>query len=758
MGAVAGVLFIAALVAGVVLAATMKPPSGDGSDMQPNGLDSFQMNQNSEGQVVPMIWGKVRMTTNILWYGNLRSEAVYEKSGGKGFGGSTKTLTGFNYYMDIWHAICQGPNVTLHSVYIQDRNEDLSELGTYTFNSGDDGTYPTEPGQYASPMTGVAHLFLDNYFLGLNVNQVPVMHLVVSRTSDAPLTYVNETNGVNPAAVIYDLLLESGVLAGDINVASFNTASTYWHNKGYGLNISLTRQAETRDHINSIFTYVDGCLRVDENDQFVLTAYRDTDASQATIDTEDFKKFQFKRRAWDDVFCDFRANFLDETADFTKRTVRVRNPAVRSLIGHSRQKSLDLTAFRDADTASKRLWEMMKKWSYPEAQIKCTVGIEYAKVNVGDIITINHDDYEISNAEFRVISKDEADLDSNEVQFDLIQSLEGLFDDNYGGGGQTLWVTPSYTPVALAYERVIELPYTETFGQTPAFLCLGARVGQEEGFSIQFSPDGSDYTTHTLCEDMAQYGTLAEAYTDATEAIDDDIGILFTPYRDDPSFDDLSRLSLFTVLRIGVLYDTATGNYELFGFQTLTPEGSSDYRITGVIRGLLNTTKRSWTIANTELWLTSVGTNVITGLTASDFYLKFIPYTATAEVSAGACSPIQIEGQNVAATPWPPTVVEVAKSGATNSVTVTPTPRLYLGAGMRSGTSQTDQLPPEFDGTFQWYTSISGTVTTETSYQFTVTQAGAFTLYVRSQVSGLSSAWQTITVGASDATYYGPAA
>jgi len=707
-----------------------------------------------------MVWGKVRLTTNILWYGNLETESVYEKAGGKGMfgGGGKKTLTGYNYYMDIWHALCQGPNVTLHSVYIQDRAKDLSELGTYTFNSGDDGTYPTEPGVYASPITGVAHVFLDRYFMGMNVNQVPTLHFVVSRESDAPLTYANESNGVNPAAIIYDLLLESGAYSGDIDIDSFNEAATYWHSKGYGLNIALTKQSEVRNHINTIFSYVDGCLRVDENDKFILKAYRSSDTPLATFETADFKSFTFKRRAWDDVYCDFRANFTDETQEFTTRTIRVRNPAVRTLIGQSRQKVLDLTAFRDVDTASKRLWEQMKRWSYPEAQVKCTVGIEFVGRSVGDLISIDHDDYDISSAEFRIVGKDESELDSNSVSFELVQELEGLFDDNYGAAGTPLWNTPDYTPDVLPYERVIELPYTETYGMTPAFLCLGARAGQEEGFSIMFSPDGSDYITHEISSDFSQYGTLDEEYTEDTEAIDDDIGILFTPYRDDPSFDDLSRISLFTVLRVGVLYDTVSGAYELFGFQTLTPEGASSYRITGVIRGILNTDKATWGTANTEVWLAPLGTNVVTGLTATDFYMKFVPFAQGDEVAIGDCAAQQITGQNLASTPWPPSTVQVDKVSATNSVTVTPTTRIYLGAGTRDGVSQTDQDPPEFDGTFQWYTSITAAVTTvdPASHTFTVTQAGAFTLYVRSLVSGMSSAWQSITVGGSDATYYGP--
>lgn len=718
----------------------------------------LQVNDNSEGQVVPLFWGRGKLSTNILWYGNLETVPVFAKAGGKGFMGGGKQ-SGFDYYVDVWHGLCKGPNVTLYNVYVEETEEDLSELGSYTFNDGNDGTYPTEPGSYASPMTPIAHIFLDRYYIGENVNTVPTLHFKIGRASSAPLSYVNETNGVNPAAIVYDLLVdEAGVPSGDIDLTSFNEASTYWHSKGYGLNIKITRQAQVREHIGRVLSFVDASLYVNRDGQYVLKAHRNTDTSVATFDTEDFLKFQFKRPTWDEVFTDFRGNFIDEDADFTERTVRIRNPAVRALTGHSKQRSVDLSAFRTADSASARLTEIMKQESYPAAAIKCTVGNEYDSVNLGDIVTVNHTGYDLSSAEFRVLSKKFEGIESNEITFELGQFLETLFDDEYSVGGTTDWTTPTYTPVPLAYERVVELPYTEMYGESPAYLCLGARVGQEDGFSVLYSPDGSDYTTQQTVDTFAQYGTLDENYTADTETIDDDIGILFTPYRNDPSFDSISRSALFSNLRFAILVNTSNDEYELVAFEDITPEGSSSYRLTGVIRGLLNTDVTTHYSANTEIWLVNLLNNVVTGITPTNFYMKFVPFSGTNEASAAACSAISVSGESLAAQPWPPTLIEVVKSGATNTVDVTPTTRTYIGAGAREGAAQTDQDPPSFEGGFQWYTSVDSTVNTETSYTFAVTQAGGFTLYVRSIVSGFTSDWKSVVVGAADDTYYGPAA
>jgi hypothetical protein len=769
-----GVSLLVGAIASVVIAATMKKKQPNADKMQPQGLDSFQMNQNSEGQAVPWVRGKVRLTTNLLWYGNLESQAVYQKTGGKGMGmGGGKKIAGYDYFLDMWHSVCQGPNVTLNKVYIQDRERDIADLpvNSYTFNPGDANDFPTEPGIYAAPLNPVAHIFLDRYALGTNATTAPTLHFVVTVTSGAPLTYVTETNGCNPAAVVYDLLRDAGVPMASINTASFEDASTYWHNKGYGINIALNSQAMLKDHINKIQSYVDFALRIDENDQFVIKAYKETDASTESITTQEFKEFQFSRRSWDDVFSDFRGNFIDELADYSTRTIRIRNPAARELIGHDKQKSIDLTAFRDRDTASDRMWEMMKKLSYPEAQIRCTVGPKWSGYNVGDVIGITNADYDITDQDYRITGKDEAEYGGNGVKFELVQVLEPLMNDlgdTAQDGGGTSWVAEHDPPAAATHERVLELPYTAQFGDAPAYLILASRAGNEDGFTIFHSPEsGGDFDAYSSGSYFSQYGTVSTAaYPDTTLAIDDTVGLRFTPDRVDPTFDTISRPALFSTSRIGVLYDPSTDAFEIFAFQTVTPVAqTSDYTLTGVIRGLMNTQKQSWAVGK-EVWLTNIGDNVLTGISEGQFYLKIAPFLLDEQFDEGSASEITVNYRGRAKTPWPPALVKVVRSGATLTVTVWPTTRVYAGAGVTDGAGtshgstegQTDQWPPEFVGSFNYSDDGWTTTYNDTSYTWNYTNAGAHTLRVKALVSGYTSGEAAVVVGASDGDYYGPAA
>lgn len=756
------------VIAGGVLIYTMSRNRPNQDQMQPQGLDSFGLTRSAEGQVAPMVWGKVRLSTNLLWYGNLVSEPVYQESGGKGFMmGGGKVVQGYKYWLDLWHELCEGPNVTLNKVYIQDREREITELpvDSYTFNPGDTNDFPTEPGQYASPMKPLATIFLKKYLLGVNVTNVPTLHFVLTRTSSAPLTYANETTGVNPAAVIYDLLIASGVTTAMIDFASFEDACTYWHGKGYGLNLILDRQEDVEVHINRILTYVDASL-LDDGQKFYLKAWKDTDTASASITTEKFKEFTFARRGWDDVYSDFRANFTDDQADFSQRTIRMRNPAVRYLLGHDNQISIDLTAYRQ-EAARTRLWDTMKKMSYPEAQIQCTVGIEYWAVQKGDVVSITNTDYDMTDQLFRVMEKEESEHDKNQIEFTMTQVLDTLLktDETPIPVGSTKWVPTHYAAAAPVHQRVLELPYTSQYGDQPAYLCLCERATLEDGFTIRKTvTSGGDFENYADASYFSQYGVLSEEYTADTYAIDDETGIRYTPSREDPVFSSLSRAALFSSGRIAVLYNTSTGAFEIVAFQTTTPIAqTNDNRLTGVIRGLMNTTKQTWAIG-TEIWLVNLGDNVMTGIKDGQFYLKFVPYIFNEEVSESSCTEMTVNYTGRAKTPWPPTLVKATRSGSTITVIVWPTTRVYSGAGVTDGagtthgstSGQTDQWPPEFVGSFNYSDDSWVSTYNSTSYTWSYSNAGAHTLDVKSLVSGYQSTNVSVSVGAGDGDYYGP--
>ena len=416
--------------------------------------------------------------------------------------------------------------------------------------------------------------------------------------------------------------------------------------------------------------------------------------------------------------------------------------------GRKVQRSIDLTAFRDTTLASKRLWEIMKTESYPDAQVNFKTNMKFAALNVGEVVEINNDEYEIASGEFRIIKKDISEIDKNELGSQAIQMVETLFDDSFQQVGGSTWVQPDYNPDPLVHQAAFELPYNPITGSGRAFLMLAARVNSfETGWTLLFSNTGVDYVTMGNHGGWAQYGTLDEAYTVNTYEIDDEIGILFTPYREDPEFGSVARADLFNANRYCII------GSEVMRFQNIVPEGSNSFRLTGVIRGLLNTTPVTHS-SGAPIWLCRLEENILTGISSDDFYLKYLPFFAGVTVDASLATAIHVQPIGKAQTPWPVTRIECVRSGSNVTATWWPTGQDVEGAGRAAAESQTDQYPFAYLGDFEYQVG-AGTITAIDNITLAYVQAGAHNFRVRHRKSGDVSSWVTVAVGAADGTYIG---
>lgn len=742
-------LIYGALIIGAALVATMIINQPQQEGMSANTLESFNTTSSNEGSVVTVVMGKAKITGNLLWFGNLKTVGIPTEGGGKGGGGGgSADGGGYTYYMDIWQGICIGPGVSIEMLWEQ--NKEIDNEG-YVLNPGDELYFPTPTTDgdlaipYASPLNPMAHVFMEQRNIGDNVSFLPTYHYLINKLSQAPLTYANETYGVNPAAAIYDTLELGGGSLSDVVLSTFQDAADYWHSKDYAVNIVLNKQEAVRDTINRIFTYVDGNIRYDNEGNMELIAWKDTDTFVDTLDEDDYKSFTFKRNTWDNVPTDFRANFIDREQEYTTRTIRARNTAAAAISGQDEPMSIDLTAFIDLDMASRRLWELMKRLSYPEAQVQCTVSLAHSAVREGDVVRLNHTEYGLTAADFRVQKVELAENNSNDIVWSCTQELASLFDSEYQSGGSPGWVIPDYAPVIALAVEVFELPFNNITLNAPAYLLLVARAGVETSFNVHYSPTTTDYENKASFTTFAQRGGLAETYPSSTYAIDDDVGILYIPTREDPAFSTLTRAGLFSSTRVAVM------GSELVSFQTVEVEGEG-FRLKGCIRGLLNTPISSHA-SGSVIWLTEINDNILTGISVTSFNLKLSPVFGTDAVDISTISPKAVNYSQKALGPWDIAGIGVVRSGSTVDITVQNTTQLIAGAGINPATSSPVVHPYSMEGTIEYWTSLDLTKIESSSNEFTITTTSAFTLYVRQKLTGHYSNTETVYIAATDGVY-----
>jgi hypothetical protein len=778
------IAYVVVLIAAAVATYYIYRPSSAGmtpEDMAPNSIDAFNVTLAQEGTVVPMIFGILRINTNLLWYGNLIVEGIYEEIDTDH--GDKWVLKGYTYYLSLHHAIGIGI-LNLKAMYFDDKamTIDAAPSNPYSYtstwisrvvsfpnhnmppttiyhNPGCSTASPTYTSTASSPaMKPVSHLWMPSIWVGENVSNAPTFHLIVDKyfPSSHPLSFPRHSvYGSNPASVVYEILLAAGNTADDIDEVTFEAAAQAFDFRDYYISLTLSSQDEWRSHLVKILSNcVDATLRKNwASGKYELLAHDNYVDTNYGFTEQDFVEFSFTRPGWDETYNDLRANYTDRTKDYTRRTIRAYNSASIQMLGYARQRTVDLTPFNDVTIASKRLWELLKRLSYPTAILKFKTGLWGARApGPGELVGINHNEYGLTGTSFRVLDKRINEDDQNYIDWICEEDINNTFTLGYQEGGSPGWVAPDYGLNVLVHQGVFEMPNSSLITtDSKTFICLAARVEQEVGFDVEYSSDGSSYTSKRIVTEWAMYGTLDETYDDETDEVDDDYGILFTPYNPDyaPSFDNLSRTQLYDYNRVAVC-----GN-ELMLFQTMTPEGEDSYRLMGVVRGFLNTPIQQHN-SGAAIWLIRINTDALITVNQTDFYFKFLPQgIGGGTVDIGDATAIHVTATGIAAKPYPPYSIKAVRTGTQVVFTWLPVVKYSDGAGTLTPNENTDPTNL-YEGDFYFDASAGSHDQYVDGLTLTITQTGSFTVTIKNRVNSVLSDGATISVGSADGTYIGP--
>lgn len=678
-----GVIVIAtsiALAAAAAAYAILSRPEGNQDNMLPGGADQYNITECKEGMGVKLGYGDARFAGNIIWHGNWRTEEITEKvkGGGKGGGKSKKQVTGYKMHIDIWQGICIG-KATILKILTQDKEEAVE--GVQTYNDGTQSTFPSFTPFTASPLNPIAHLAIQGWFLGENTNSVPTLHFIMRREVYYPvlgdILDQNLPNGTNAAVVIYDLLRQSGVSTAEINHTSFIAAVQYYKTKGYGLNFVINGPQEAGKAIESVLNDIDASFYKNYAGEYTIRPLDPMDASEATFTKEDMREFSFNRKTWSQVPNFFNGTYLEENDNFAQRTVRCLNPAAIRLAKIRLVQNVDLKRFRDRETATKRLFELMKRNSYPAATVTFKCDLSAAALLPGSVITISQEDYGIVSADFRVSEITGAKLEKQEVTVTATQMIEKLFDAEFVQTGGSIWQDPDVTPVPLTHIRVFEMPYSSTYGFDSTYLLLAAREKLvETSCEILVSAEETQgFLTSGELTTFSQYGTLDVEYG-LTKAIDSETGIEFTAYKVDPEFDTISWADLFTLQRFALIDD------EIILFRQVIALGGNSYRLLDCVRARMNTEKAVHSIG-TGIWLVNIGKNILPKPGLENFWVKLAPIFARDYVAPGDVTPINVVTTEKAKRPRKPTLTVATRAGSTVDYLIYPTTPVHLTPQIR---------------------------------------------------------------------------
>ncbi len=173
---------------------------GSNSSFEGQRLDTLHVTSATEGAVLPRVWGRLRMGTNIIWATDFREkkETTTQGGGGKGGGGGNKVkTTEYFYFASFAVAICEGPITGVGRIWADGALMDLSGV-TWRWYPGDESQQPdpfiaAKSGAANTPAyRGTAYLVFEDLELTPFGNRIPQINVEVFR----PLAEADTAEGL----------------------------------------------------------------------------------------------------------------------------------------------------------------------------------------------------------------------------------------------------------------------------------------------------------------------------------------------------------------------------------------------------------------------------------------------------------------------------------------------------------------------------------------------------------------------------------
>tara|TARA_R110002167_G_scaffold143958_2_gene333669 strand:- start:19805 stop:22732 length:2928 start_codon:yes stop_codon:yes gene_type:complete len=686
-------------------------PKPEIEDAKPAGLGDFTFPTATEGRVVPLFWGTVRIDgPNVVWYGDLIQEAITEKVK-TGMFSSQNVVKGYKYKVGMQMAIAIGEVDKITALWIGDDQVwtgsvthgntftvDDPELfggeehgtggfeGTFEFFSGTTtqtastylSTFQQQGGDtpayrgicYVAPKT-------NPWYVGNSTTIKPWKFEVQRIPSSLGLTSSHEivnTYDANPAEVIYEIMTNAdwglGYAAADIDTTSFIAAADTLWTEGNGISYMVTSAIEASRLIRTVEEQIDGLIRFNQASakwEIKLARADYTVGAQPEVNVDNMVEFvNFSRGSWDGTTNQVRIKFADRTDEYKSTFAMAQDTANVRIQDVNVSVTKNYPGVFDRTLANFLAWRDLRTFSYPLAKASLVVDRSFWDFLPGDVIEFTHDYLGLDRLPMRITSMDLGELENNRIRLELIQDVFYSATPSFSDPTSTGWTDPSETVTAFpaANQRAFEAPRAivrrdpATGGTLVNSLMAAAR---QSGTGISFeirerhsagTPIG-DYAVAGEVVQFVKMGTLTAALTTKSAYPLTSLAVTSTPDTQDDIRDsfgipaDIAELG--TTLMNLVMID------EEFMLVESALDSGGNISLVNVYRGVLDSVQADHVISSKVFILMSgAGVTDIALPETEQVDVVLIPIGFTNEGTEAAATVINFTMDKRIRRPYPP--------------------------------------------------------------------------------------------------------
>jgi Putative phage tail protein len=564
-------------------------------------VGALRYQQSAYGTVVPIVYGRTRISGNLIWYDDFTAIATTttQESGGKGGSSVTQTNTTYTYEAAIMMALCEGPISGVASIWKgKSRFFDMNELAL-SLASGAEGQAMW--GHLAShhikalAYSGTAYVYASNYSLSDNAE-------VVNHTFEVSTPW--EFGGGNydalPSLFSVDALTNDryGAMFPSSRIGNFGRWSDYC--KAYGLMLSpaMTEQKEMREWLtswanttNSAFYWSEGLLKIEPYGDEAATGngatftpnltpiYDLTDDDFLTDGAED--PVRVERRTTADVFNQVQVEFINRDNQYNIEVATASDQRHIEEFGLRPAPVAKLQEIANADVARRVAQLMLQRSLYIRNTYEFKLGWKYVLLEPMDLVTLTDAGLGLNREPVRIVSTEESESG------DILVRAE---DFPAGVASSALYPSEAADGFSHQYNADPGPVSTPVFLEPPTELCTtglevwAAVSGTTDlwgGCEVWVSYTGSNYKKVGVIRGGARYGSLTSplssvATTGLAVALDGNGGTILGG-----DAEDAAKLStLCWVCGTG-----PTDRPEWLAYETATLTGANAYTLGGLKRG-----------------------------------------------------------------------------------------------------------------------------------------------------------------------------
>lgn len=720
-----------------IVLADLLGPKPDIEDAKPAGIGDFQFPTATEGRPLPMIWGRVEVAgPNVVWYGDYSQIPIVD-SVRTGLLSKKDVITGYEYYIGIQLAFCQGVVDELYSIRIGDKTgvsgnfvhgdnilidkpnlfggSDLGGtggiVGTFKFFSGTNtqavssylAQFQKEP-----PVTGDTPAYRDccyiapaqtSIYVGNSASSLKPWKIEVRRTPNGlALTGGMEQihNGcANPANVIYEVLTNAewgyAIPTADIDTANFVTAGTTLFGEANGFSFVLDRQEELPEMLKRLEEQIDAIIYLNPIlGKWQIKLVRD-DYDPLTIpeinDTNVDEFLPFTRVTWEGTKNTVRLPFFQRNDNYKATYEFAQDQANIRIVGKTTATTLQHPGVKNESQANRIVWREIRTLATPLLMGEAVVDRTLYGVLPGDVLAFTNVDLNLVRLPMRVKSVDYGNLLEGKIKLELCQDVFHAAAGTFGDPPSTGWTLPqdvlSPFPAGeqLAFEAPRAFTYRDTGGSTPLqdrVYAAARKVGAAAAFKmIERHASGTPSGAFTEFGNVYQFMMIGNL--DANLPVGSAYPLPTLLINASPDTQAQLEASFPTVtdpvdLGTELITLCMVGN-EFFLVSSAQISGA-DVQLNDVYRGVLDSAQENH-LAGDPVYLLFVGGGLSDSSIAAgqNVHVKLLPRSTTDEVLESAATQIAFTMQNRTRRPYPPSELSL------NTVRFDPTVALEGGAG-----------------------------------------------------------------------------